>query len=102
VWTLWVSSQRSILRHAPDILFFIILYFYCLIEEIQWLITCRITINQNLLVLAIKLTNSTTIVTALSNLTPQSTFIVAILSRSMGVSFISCSPIKLFLGTNLK
>ncbi|KAM0863285.1 hypothetical protein ACQ4PT_044702 [Festuca glaucescens] len=40
-----------------------------------------ITINQNLLVLAIKLTNSTTIVTALSNLTPQSTFIVAILSR---------------------
>ncbi|TVU14562.1 hypothetical protein EJB05_38037, partial [Eragrostis curvula] len=41
----------------------------------------RITINQNLLVLAMKLTNSTTIVTALSNLTPQSTFIVAILSR---------------------
>ncbi|XP_048551670.1 WAT1-related protein At1g68170-like [Triticum urartu] len=40
-----------------------------------------ITINQNLLVLAIKLTNSTTIVTALSNLTPQSTFIVAILTR---------------------
>ncbi|XP_024311435.1 WAT1-related protein At1g09380 isoform X2 [Brachypodium distachyon] len=40
-----------------------------------------ITINQNLLVFAIKLTNSTTIVTALSNLTPQSTFIVAILSR---------------------
>ncbi|KAM0898350.1 hypothetical protein ACQ4PT_021995 [Festuca glaucescens] len=41
----------------------------------------RITINQNLLVLAMKLTNSTTIVTALCNLTPQSTFIVAILSR---------------------
>ncbi|KAJ1270965.1 hypothetical protein BS78_06G092000 [Paspalum vaginatum] len=40
-----------------------------------------IAINQNLLVLAMKLTNSTTIVTALSNLTPQSTFIVAILSR---------------------
>ncbi|CAN6228074.1 unnamed protein product [Urochloa humidicola] len=40
-----------------------------------------ITINQNLLVLAMKLTNSTTIVTALSNLTPQSTFIVAILTR---------------------
>ncbi|KAL6851433.1 hypothetical protein ACP4OV_020366 [Aristida adscensionis] len=37
--------------------------------------------KQNLLVLAMKLTNSTTIVTALSNLTPQSTFIVAILSR---------------------
>uniref|UniRef100_K3YBV0 WAT1-related protein n=1 Tax=Setaria italica TaxID=4555 RepID=K3YBV0_SETIT len=42
----------------------------------------RITINQNLLVLAMKLTNSTTIVTALSNLTPQSTFIVAVLTRS--------------------
>ncbi|CAL5017042.1 unnamed protein product [Urochloa decumbens] len=41
-----------------------------------------IAINQNLLVLAMKLTNSTTIVTALSNLTPQSTFIVAILTRS--------------------
>ncbi|XP_066347226.1 WAT1-related protein At1g68170-like isoform X1 [Miscanthus floridulus] len=41
----------------------------------------RIAINQNLLVLAMKLTNSTTIVTALSNLTPQSTFIVAILTR---------------------
>ncbi|CAL5027542.1 unnamed protein product [Urochloa decumbens] len=40
-----------------------------------------IAINQNLLVLAMKLTNSTTIVTALSNLTPQSTFIVAILTR---------------------
>ncbi|RLM73578.1 WAT1-related protein [Panicum miliaceum] len=40
-----------------------------------------IAINQNLLVLAMKLTNSTTIVTALSNLTPQSTFIVAILAR---------------------
>ncbi|KAF7041422.1 hypothetical protein CFC21_051219 [Triticum aestivum] len=40
-----------------------------------------VTMNQNLLVLAIKLTNSTTIVTALSNLTPQATFIVAILSR---------------------
>ena len=39
--------------------------------------------NQNLLVLAIKLTNSTTIVTALSNLTPQATFIVAILTRSV-------------------
>ena len=45
--------------------------------------TCRIAINQNLLVLAMKLTNSTTIVTALSNLTPQSTFIVAILTRSL-------------------
>ncbi|RCV33617.1 hypothetical protein SEVIR_7G104300v4 [Setaria viridis] len=42
---------------------------------------CGITINQNLLVLAMKLTNSTTIVTALSNLTPQSTFIVAVLTR---------------------
>ncbi|KAI4993074.1 hypothetical protein ZWY2020_007387 [Hordeum vulgare] len=40
-----------------------------------------ITMNQNLLVLAMKLTNSTTIVTALSNLTPQATFIVAILTR---------------------
>ncbi|XP_066350453.1 WAT1-related protein At1g09380-like [Miscanthus floridulus] len=40
-----------------------------------------IAINQNLLVLAMKLTNSTTIVTALSNLTPQSTFIVAICRR---------------------
>lgn len=55
-------------------------YFFCLH-------TCSITINQNLLVLAMKLTNSTTIVTALSNLTPQSTFIVAVLTRSP-----NCSP----------
>nr|CAB3484495.1 unnamed protein product [Digitaria exilis] len=40
-----------------------------------------IAINQNLLVFAMKLTNSTTIVTCLCNLTPQSTFIVAILTR---------------------
>jgi hypothetical protein len=37
--------------------------------------------HQNLLVLAMKLTNSTTIVTALSDLTPQSTFVVAVLRR---------------------
>ncbi|KAF7050209.1 hypothetical protein CFC21_058598 [Triticum aestivum] len=42
-----------------------------------------VTMNQNLFVLALKLTNSATIVTALSNLTPQATFIVAILTRSV-------------------
>ena len=60
--------------------------------------TCRIAINQNLLVLAMKLTNSTTIVTALSNLTPQSPFIVAILTRSLNCHYTIYSDI--FISSN--
>ncbi|OEL19048.1 WAT1-related protein [Dichanthelium oligosanthes] len=59
----------------------------------------RIAINQNLLVFAMKLTNSTTIVTALSNLTPQSTFIVAILSRQEIVKLSKASGRAKLAGT---